>query len=314
MKGKTTDYIKSLGSNDKKAVGGVKVILQHCLMLREQGINAVAVHMGRYKGEVFGLDIHYINRRKARKLIRSDDIVVASEFAPYDIYEFKSKNNVLFMQSIRAMTRLKEEHKNLDYFQIGFKEVITCSDFCTSIIKQQMGIEATTVTNGIDTTAFTPNLGLRKEKQVLLLTRKHPEDIEKIKKLASGLDFNFVTAEGLTQEELVCKYQESDIFVPTGYPEGFGLTPLEAMLCGCVVVGFTGGGAQEFMIHNETALVASDGDCVEVVRNLDKILNDKLLKERIRENGYKIAKSYTTDRTAQLLTKFFKDKFPGLIN
>lgn len=314
MKGNALVYIKSLGTNDKKAVGGVKVILQHCLMLREKGINAYAVHMGQYKGEVFGLDIHYINRHKAKKLIGPDDIVVASEFAPYDIYDFKSKNNVLFMQSIRAMTRLKEEHKNLNYFQIGFKEVITCSDFCTSIIRQQMGIEATTITNGIDTTAFTQNLGLRKEKQVLLLTRKHPEDVEKIKELSRGRDFNFVTADGLTQEELVRKYQESDIFVPTGYPEGFGLTPLEAMLCGCVVVGFTGGGAKEFMIHEQTALVAEDGNCSQVVRNLDRICKDNALKEKLRENGRGLAKTYTTERTSKLLINFYKEKFPDLIN
>lgn len=314
MKGNALVYIKSLGTNDKKAVGGVKVILQHCLMLREKGINAYAVHMGQYKGEVFGLDIHYINRQKAKKIIGPDDIVVASEFAPYDIYDFKSKNNVLFMQNIRTKPRLKKKHRDSNYLQIGFKEVITCSDFCTNFIKEEMGIQATTITNGVDMNLFSPDTDVRTEKQILLLTRKHPEDIKKIQELASGRDFKFVTADGLTQEQLIQKYQESDIFVPTGYPEGFALPPLEAMLCGCVVVGFTGGGAKEFMIHEQTALVAEDGNCAQVVRNLNRICEDGELKAKLRKSGHTLAKTYTTERTSKLLINFYKEKFPDLIN
>lgn len=37
------------------------------------------------------------------------------------------------------------------------------------------------------------------------------------------------------------------IFLATGFPEGFGLPPLEAMSCGCIVGGFTGFGGWDYM-------------------------------------------------------------------
>jgi len=37
------------------------------------------------------------------------------------------------------------------------------------------------------------------------------------------------------------------LFMSTGFPEGFGLPPLEAMASGCVPVGFTGFGGWEYM-------------------------------------------------------------------
>lgn len=39
----------------------------------------------------------------------------------------------------------------------------------------------------------------------------------------------------------------ADVFLATGFPEGFGLPPLEAMACGCVVAGFTGMGGWDYM-------------------------------------------------------------------
>ena len=41
--------------------------------------------------------------------------------------------------------------------------------------------------------------------------------------------------------------QNSLIFLSFGYPEGFSLPPAEAMACGCLVVGYHGQAAKEFM-------------------------------------------------------------------
>ena len=78
------------------------------------------------------------------------------------------------------------------------------------------------------------------------------------------------------------------------------------MNCGCVVVGYTGGGAKEFMRAGKTALVSEDGDCVNAAENLKRLLEDSELKERIRENGFKLARSYTLERTENVLNDFYK--------
>ncbi len=67
-----------------------------------------------------------------------------------------------------------------------------------------------------------------------------------------------------SQTEIAEHFREADIFLAIGYPEGFALPPLEAMACGCAVIGFTGGGGLDHMIDGKTALVAEDGNVSEL--------------------------------------------------
>ena len=52
---------------------------------------------------------------------------------------------------------------------------------------------------------------------------------------------------GLPLHDVARHLSTSHIFLSTGFPEGFGMPPLEAMACGCVPVGFTGLGGWEYM-------------------------------------------------------------------
>ncbi len=62
-----------------------------------------------------------------------------------------------------------------------------------------------------------------------------------------------------SREKVAEELKKSNIFLNIGYPEGFPFPPLEAMACGCIVVGYTGGGGNEFMIDGETALLLMTG-------------------------------------------------------
>lgn len=85
------------------------------------------------------------------------------------------------------------------------------------------------------------------------------------------------------------------------------MPPLEAMNCGCATVGFTGGGAREYMIDNVTAMVSNDGDCADAAQKLEAVLKQTSLKERIRENGIELANKYTLENTEILLHNFIKN-------
>jgi glycosyltransferase involved in cell wall biosynthesis len=172
------------------------------------------------------------------------------------------------------------------------------------MLKLKLGMESYAVTNGIDQTRFFSTPHKRVAKRVLALSRKHPDDLQKIISMAAHMDFDFQIVDGLTEDELIHEYQRADIFLATGYPEGLPLPPLEAMNCGCVVVGFTGGGGQEYMLDGETALVAEDGDCQELASKLELLL-DITFKEKIREAGFKKAQQYTLENTKEMLNAFY---------
>lgn len=292
-----------------KPVGGTKVTYQHCMLLNQIGIEAVPVLMGKYHGNFFGYDIEPITKQKLLSQVTPSDIVVASEFRPYEGLDFDGATKVLFFQNPANIRRvLKEEDKDKSYFDLGYDHVITCGDLCTEVIKEEMGIDATTIPNGIDQKSFTPDPKSRISGRVLVLSRKNHKDFEKIRDICSQtMNIDFRIVDGLTQQEIIKEYQKADIFLATGYPEGLSLPPLEAMLCGCAVVGFTGGGAREYMFDADTAMVADDGDCETAATKLLSVLNDSKLKDSLRQRGMAKASEYSLERTSRILSQFYND-------
>jgi len=78
------------------------------------------------------------------------------------------------------------------------------------------------------------------------------------------------------------------------------------MNCGCVVIGFSGGGGDEYMINGVTSLVVDDGDCEGVVSVLGRLEKNFDLKEKIRSNGYEQAKKYTLKNMKNMLKIFYE--------
>jgi glycosyltransferase involved in cell wall biosynthesis len=305
VRGKPVKYLKEKYFRKHKPVGGVKVLYQHCILLKELGYDVYPLVMGDYVGNFFGFDIETKHIKDIGYNLNSSDIVVSSEFFPYQGLQFENAIKIMFTQSLTFENRLLDTDKSKSYLDLGYDYVITCGEYCSEIVRKKMGITATTITNGIDQHKFIANPKLRVESRVLALPRKNSQDLSQIIETLKDNDIDFRTVDGLTESELIKEYQQADVFLSTGYPEGFSLTPLEAMSCGCAVVGFTGGGASEFMIDNVTALVAQDGDCAAAASKLIDIITDKKTKENIRSNGLKKAGLYTLDRTKQQLSEFY---------
>jgi len=59
-------------------------------------------------------------------------------------------------------------------------------------------------------------------------------------------EIQFVPIDNMNKEEVAEVLGKSRIFLSFGGPEGFGMPPLEAALAGCKVIGFDGGGGEEF--------------------------------------------------------------------
>lgn len=307
--GKVGEYIRDNVFRKHKAVGGIKVIYQHCMMLKKLGYEAYPLIMGSYVGNFFGYDLELKYIKDVGFQLDEDDIVISTEFLPYQGLMFNGGVKVLFMQNwINIDRMLKKEDIGKNYFDLGYDHVITCGAYCSQMVSEKMEIKSTAITNGIDQEKFYNKPEVRIPGRVLALSRKNIDDLREIIKLVenSGTKVDLVVADGLTQAELIEEYQKADIFLATGYPEGLPLPPLEAMNCGCATVGFTGGGAREYMIDNVTAMVSDDGDCIGAAKNLTALLNDPSLKERIRKHGSKKANRYTLENTKTQLGNFIK--------
>ena len=89
------------------------------------------------------------------------------------------------------------------------------------------------------------------------------------------------------QARMPAEYGASTVTVlPTrGHAEGLGLTLVEALLSGCAVVGTAAGGIPEVVIHEQTGLLARDGDPADLATQLERLITDGPLRERLTRDG-----------------------------
>lgn len=91
---------------------------------------------------------------------------------------------------------------------------------------------------------------------------------------------------GLPRPELLALYHDHDILIfPSAWEEPFAITPLEAMASGLAVVGTTTGGSKEIFEDGVNALTFPKEDAAACAAQLQRLLKDRALFERIRWCG-----------------------------
>jgi len=78
---------------------------------------------------------------------------------------------------------------------------------------------------------------------------------------------------------------------PSLIAEGFGLVGIEAMQHGRPVVGFGTGGATDWLIDEQTGLIAAPKTAQAMAKALDRILDDDALADRLGANARKFAET-----------------------
>jgi hypothetical protein len=113
-------------------------------------------------------------------------------------------------------------------------------------------------------------------------------------KLYGDLPFSItVLPKGLPHRKILEEMSKHRFFLWLSPIEGFGLPPLEAMLCGCTVVGFHGCGGQAYFEHDKNALVCSYPDIGELTGLFAKALSNQEKASRLALAGRQTASRYT---------------------
>jgi glycosyltransferase involved in cell wall biosynthesis len=104
------------------------------------------------------------------------------------------------------------------------------------------------------------------------------------------------------QQQMAAEYGASTVTVlpSRGHAEGLGLTLVEALLAGSAVIGTAAGGIPEVVRDEQTGLIARDGDWVHLADQIERMLTDATLRERLTKAGQVYAlEKY--DQTTNLL-------------
>lgn len=136
----------------------------------------------------------------------------------------------------------------------------------------------------------------------------------------------WITIENIERENVAKAMQNVDIFLSTGFPEGFGLPSLEAMACGCLVAGFTGMGGWEYMRNalpygfipffslpdvpwGPNGYYAADGDiwgaAIALEAAYDALISGTF--PSLMESGLKTAKWYNKERQKEQIIDIWEN-------
>lgn len=116
-----------------------------------------------------------------------------------------------------------------------------------------------------------------KKKQIAFMLRKYQKDclqvIQIIKARNRLKEWTFNPIDNLSEVQVAEILKESALFLSFSHQEGFGMPPVEAMACGCVVIGYHGQGGKEYLKPPYAHAIAS-GDIVHFVETVEKIALD----------------------------------------
>ena len=124
--------------------------------------------------------------------------------------------------------------------------------------------------------------------------------------------FRLISERGLTGAvtiagfvpDLVPWYNHADLFVYPSLFEGFGLPPLEALACGTPVATSSARSLRE--VVGEAAVFFAPDDEDDVVRTLQRVLDDSSLADRLRSAGLARAVGFSWDETVRRTVRVYE--------
>jgi glycosyltransferase involved in cell wall biosynthesis len=106
-------------------------------------------------------------------------------------------------------------------------------------------------------------------------------------------------------DDLRMLYSHADAFVFPSLYEGFGIPLLDAMACGAPVITGTGSALPE--VAGEAALYVNPHDPEQLSAELERLVSDRDLQERLQRKGFERVKQFTWDLAGQETLKLYRE-------
>lgn len=291
--------------------GGVKVIYHHVSHLVKNGYPAFVVHnKADFRPPWLKCEVPRLYFEKDLKIFPNDIVVIPEDHnAAFEAFRKVTVKKCVFCQNHFYIFKGLKGHRSWEDF--GISGVFCCSEIIGEFIESAFGYgEVPVIHNGIPLDMFRPG---KKKLQIAYMPRKRPFELDFIRNLFNRLygqykQVPWVCIDKMDETEVAEVLGESAIYLSTSLYEGFGLPPLEAMACGCIVVGFHGYGGLEY-VKDDNGFWCEEGNLIECANTLGHVValiddgNEAIHK--VKEEGLKTADKYTFDRQKKELIAFW---------
>lgn len=101
-------------------------------------------------------------------------------------------------------------------------------------------------------------------------------------------------------------YGKSAVYMMPSSSEGWGLTGLEAMACGAVLISVDNGGVNEYM-RNDISGVITENDEQQLLQACLSTLNDKGIRSKLSDEGYKVSEQFSLSKSGKMFEDILKE-------
>ncbi|MGS0724744.1 glycosyltransferase family 4 protein [Shewanella sp. 0m-11] len=227
---------------------------------------------------------HIVSDDFPTSTLKEFDILVCTAIEIYNFIEQKKLldiKKVYFVQDYENWVHSDDE-VNETFSNPEFKK-ITISSYLKEKIENAAGEVSCLIPNGIDDNVFKLNLAFHKRKHKSFVFMYHPSprkgcDIllssiqqfskddgfvfecfsvyKKPKDFPENIKYNYRPS----REQLCEIYNRNRFFVCSSRVEGFGLTPAESALCGCIVLTTNNGGVNQYISDKYSGFFFKDNE------------------------------------------------------
>jgi len=255
--------------------GGVKVIYRHVEILRRNGFRASVLHRRRgFRCGWFESAAPAASAETVR--VRPEDILVFPETCVGDSsWEKVGAPSVIFNQNAyRTFDRSALGVRDDQSLYRRVRAAVVVSEDSRRYLRHAFPkLSVHRVRVGIDASVF--GCSGRKKRQIAFMPRKLLEDAVQVLKILEARGalkgVRVVPIQHQDEREVARILRESLIFLSFSVQEGCPLPPLEAMACGCFVIGYPGRGGREYFRPAFCRTIA-DGDVLGFSQAVEEVL------------------------------------------
>jgi len=236
------------------------------------------------------------------------DVLIVSDPDVIDPF-LKLQADVKIVYHLAAYMLYREKSSLVEryYGETGDCIHIANSEWTADEVRRHFSLPVKDVfAGGVDRRVFYPRNVPKSHDVVFYGSRREHKGTALIKKATTGLSQLSLADQRAEQRDLARYICSGKVFVSACWHEGFNFCPLEAMSCGVPVVMTDDGGSREYARHEHNALVVKQGAVQEMRREVNRLLDDRLLRGRLIENGLRTAAEFSWHRVGIEFEEFLQ--------
>ena len=292
--------------------GGVKTIYWHVHHLVKNGYPAYVVHnRPGFIPPWLNLEVPMLYLEDDFKVFPNDNLVIPEDYtaALEAAKDVQARKHIFCQNHFYIFNGLQNGSTWKDF---GISSVFCSSEAIRDFIRSALGYDEVPIVHyAIPLELFTPK---KKKLQIAYMPRKRPVELKFIRNLFSTLygqydHIPWVSIDNMEEKDVAEVLGESALFLSLSLYEGFGLPPVEAMACGCVVVGFHGYGGLEYA-KSDNGFWCEEGNIVECAWLLGQVISRMINNDEeiahMQEQALNTASRYHFARQEKEQTQLWK--------